>query len=125
MNFLLLAALTAVSILPSLTGAQSVEYCTGTGLAGICKTASTPAGTCVNVDLAVNDQTKSAEVTSGQNCVFWENADCHGGHTTQLDGGIRNFGDVCGGWQNRISSFKCCSGDASSTWCAGSTPKCA
>ncbi|KAJ4488168.1 hypothetical protein J3R30DRAFT_902232 [Lentinula aciculospora] len=102
----------------------TVEYCTGLSRGGTCFTSSPADGTCVNVDLSVNDQTHSAEITGG-NCVFWANANCNGDHTDQLDGTIDDFNTICGGgWQKRISAFKCCSGDASSNWCAGNKPTC-
>ncbi|KAJ7063946.1 hypothetical protein C8F01DRAFT_1081343 [Mycena amicta] len=104
--------------------ASTVKYCTGLSLAGTCFTSSPSDGQCVNVDLSVNDQTHSAEITGG-NCVFWANANCGGDHTDQIDGTVDDFNTICGGgWQKRISSFKCCSGDAASTWCAGNKPKC-
>ncbi|KAJ3773840.1 hypothetical protein FB446DRAFT_731225 [Lentinula raphanica] len=104
--------------------AATVEYCTGLSLGGTCFSASPADGTCVNVDLSVNDQTHSAQITDG-NCVFWANANCDGDHTDQLDGTVDDFNSICGGgWQKRISAFKCCSGDASSSWCAGSKPTC-
>lgn len=38
------------------------------------------------------------------------------------EGYIEDFNGVCGGgWQKRISSFKCCVTDR---WCAGDNPKC-
>ncbi|KAJ3830014.1 hypothetical protein F5880DRAFT_1607062 [Lentinula raphanica] len=95
--------------------AATVEYCTGLSLGGTCFSASPADGTCVNVDLSVNDQTHSAQITDG-NCVFWANANCNGDHTDQLDGTVDDFNSICGGgWQKRISAFKCCSGDASSS----------
>ncbi|TGO29274.1 hypothetical protein BPAE_0017g00820 [Botrytis paeoniae] len=101
-----------------------VRYCNGLDMAGICFDVDLAAGACRNVDLSVNDQTHSATI-SGGNCVFWENANCGGDHTNQLDGRTMDFNNVCGGgWQKRISSFKCCDGNVANTWCAGSRPSC-
>ncbi|KAJ7714481.1 hypothetical protein B0H16DRAFT_1340553 [Mycena metata] len=105
--------------------AATVKYCTGLSLAGPCFTSSPPDGVCsesrpiffdVNVDLSVNDQTHSAEIQGG-NCVFWANANCNGDHTDQLDGTIDVFNTICGGgWQKRISAFKCCPGEHLVRW---------
>ncbi|KAJ3844478.1 hypothetical protein F5878DRAFT_107023 [Lentinula raphanica] len=137
------AAMLCFALTSQSVSSTTVEYCSGTSLAGKCFSASPSDGTCgealpfgildaqlsivliVNVDLSVNDQTHSAEITDG-NCVFWANADCDGDHTDQLDGTVDDFNTICGGgWQKRISSFKCCAGDSSATWCAGNKPACA
>ncbi|KAF7363046.1 hypothetical protein MVEN_00656400 [Mycena venus] len=122
MKFISIAFALSATALPAL--AATVKYCNGLSLAGTCFTSSPANGACVNVDLSVNDQTHSAEIDGG-NCVFWANANCNGDHTDQLDGTINDFNTICGGgWQQRISSFKCCSGGAASTWCAGNKPTC-
>ncbi|KAJ7448361.1 hypothetical protein FB451DRAFT_1533008 [Mycena latifolia] len=122
MNFLALFAIVLVSVSPTL--ATQVKYCTGTSLSGSCFTGAPADGMCLDVDPSANDQTHSAQISSG-NCVFWENYNCQGDHTVQVDGTIADFNSICGGgWQKRISSYKCCSGNAASNWCAGNKPTC-
>ncbi|KAK8068842.1 hypothetical protein PG994_005458 [Apiospora phragmitis] len=57
----------------ALTGrslATHVKYCSKLSLDGNCFDVDVADGLCSNVDLSVNDQTHSADI-SGGNCVFW------------------------------------------------------
>ncbi|KAH6909183.1 hypothetical protein BKA70DRAFT_1222068 [Coprinopsis sp. MPI-PUGE-AT-0042] len=105
----------------SLVSAATIKLCGGTNYFD-CTNDFTPAnGNCYNVQDLYNDRVEAVRI-SGGNCVFWANAGCSGDHTNQVFGDNPNTGTMCsGGWQTRISSFKCC---GSNTWCAGSQPKC-
>ncbi|KAI1750322.1 hypothetical protein F4782DRAFT_509954 [Xylaria castorea] len=80
-------------------------------------------GECKNINSEALGHVVDVDIDGG-NCVFWQNKNCNGHHTDRVyDGVARYFNDICDGkLENKISSWKCCTG---STWCAGDLPSCA
>ncbi|KAF9258287.1 hypothetical protein L218DRAFT_948525 [Marasmius fiardii PR-910] len=118
MKYLGWPVLLAASLFSGLPLAQAIQvtYCSGTHMTGHCWIVNPFGNVCMDVIPELNDKVVSAQIDANANCVFWKEYNCQGDHTIQLDGGIADFGAICGGWSKKISSFKCCPGTAATNW---------
>ncbi|KAF2119254.1 hypothetical protein BDV96DRAFT_642290 [Lophiotrema nucula] len=90
-----------------------VVYCNDKNY-GNCQTRTSYSGDCVNLDSSYNNNVESVQLANNELCIFWDGSSCQGDHTGYF---VSNqWKPDMKDWNNKISSYRCCSG---TKWCAG------